>query len=217
MPDLPTEPPYWKCEKPLIDHALQVLAPADFKIVFAVERKTTGHFSREDAELSVDLLSEITGLHRNVVARSRRRLIEWGVLVEISHWNNRRGARLKVNRDTSSWCHLSGDTSAVIQGHLSGDTSITAEGIQGHLSGASSVTGAVPRVSPERCPQKKILEAPCEELLRDPSNGRAPGDDPEGSPGDGREEEIAPEGMPQAIRIIYENGLAKLRAEREAS
>jgi hypothetical protein len=52
-------PPYWKCEKPLIDHALSALTPVEFKVVFAVERKTTGHYEKKDAEISIGLQSDL--------------------------------------------------------------------------------------------------------------------------------------------------------------
>ncbi len=184
MTERPVEP-YWKCPKDLVDAALRSLAPVDFKIAFAVERKTKGHFEHEDAELSINLLSDLTGLHRNVVARARRRLLAQNVLLQMAAHNNRRGTRLKLNPDVDAWCHLSGVIAEVIQSHPTGDATVTPEVPLYHLSDDSSITAEVPHVSPERCPQKKNLEDPSEDLLGDSSEQPTPADDLEGSSGVG--------------------------------
>lgn len=142
------KPLFWQCERDLDDLALKTLRPDDYKVFHAVDRLTRGNYPiREDGAISLGTLETWTGLHRNVVYRARRRLLDAKILKETKPSSVRGAARLAVNRDHSSWAyHLAGDTQQVIgitqqvtACHPAGEEGITHQVQTCHPAGDTSI------------------------------------------------------------------------------
>ncbi len=93
-----------KFPKHLFDPLLRAPMPGVHRdIVFAVVRRTIGHYSHEEAEIGLQLLVDMTGHHKTRVSKARQDLLREGVLVQTRPPTCFRAAMIRINRDPSTW------------------------------------------------------------------------------------------------------------------
>jgi phage replication O-like protein O len=100
--------PFVMFPKELCDALLRSSMPSSRKdIVWAVLRRTAGHFNREEAPIAQSLLATMTGLNRKTVKRALGDLLDQGVIKERLTYTSSRARVLAVNMDYESWGNYS--------------------------------------------------------------------------------------------------------------
>jgi len=101
--DIQVEKGHSKIAHPILEAlALAPFQRAHLKVMLVVIRESYG-WSRKDAALSLGVLQQATGLHRNSVARTVRELVQAGVLVCMRGPQGTRPAVYRIQKDPRLW------------------------------------------------------------------------------------------------------------------